>query len=486
MPGTKEKYIVRILDENEPIGAGFLVSTRHIITCAHVISGLGDVVTLDFPVLSTDQKKASVKKLYPVNENPTIGDIEDIAVLELLPDQELPNGAIPAIVKIEEMYDHGMCACGFPEDNPVGSWIDGVIKGSRQDGRTQFDKIIDKKFVKKYFSGTAVWDKDVNAVVGMVVAKDIDSDGISTGYMYPASTLAKAWSGLNLKKSAISDKDQKCENNDKTSKIGDYHMYTCDRIRQHDQFMNRDKKKEDKVRFFCLHGWEVQSPKGLVKRFDLELKKNTSGLLRKQNTNEASESIHEIKVEDSYDKELFRKMLIRDFFKHFNLDSDKFDPAIKSNLGVVCNNSPLLLKGNSAIETVYLRIDPEEWREFIPEVLDWFVNTFCSEELVPVSAPKFYFFISFIYGEEEGEEACIDIREKMLPALENVKGVLIFDKFDKVEKMHITKWLGKCLTDSTGKERKEIFAKHFDDQDEYEMDDVEKRLGNIIEDLKNN
>ncbi len=272
----------------------------------------------------------------------------------------------------------------------------------------------------------------------------------------------------------------------KPPEIGEYHKYTCDRTQQHDQFTKRDKRQGGKVHFFCLHGWEEQSPKGLASRFNFELRKKITDSLRAQDSNDYNADIQVINVNDSYDKELFKAKLIQTFFKHFNLDSDKFGPITKSNLGVVCNNSPLLLKGNSGIETVYLRIDPEEWREFIPEVLDWFVNTFCTEDFIPVSAPKFYFFISLIYGEEKEEEVCIDIREKILPAIKKIKGMLVFDEFVKVEKMHITKWLGKCLNDSTGKERREIFSKYFGDvkEDEYKMDEVEEGLGKIIEVLK--
>ncbi|MCI5228290.1 MAG: hypothetical protein D3918_16955, partial [Candidatus Electrothrix sp. AX2] len=94
--------ILRILiddqDPRRPVGAGFLVTPQHIITCAHVINdALGRKkhaadrpeaeLLLDFPLL-TDHPllRATILQWFPVQEESAVGDREDIAVLQLLSD----------------------------------------------------------------------------------------------------------------------------------------------------------------------------------------------------------------------------------------------------------------------------------------------------------------------------------------------------------------------------------------------------------------
>ncbi|MCP4273748.1 MAG: hypothetical protein GY781_17625, partial [Gammaproteobacteria bacterium] len=189
-----------------------------------------------------------------------------------------------------------------------------------------------------------------------------------------------------------------------------------------------------------------------------------------------NDDVHDINVVDSREKEIFKYKLIDGLFSFYKVETDKFAPITKSNLGVVCNNSPIL-KGSSGIKTVYIRIDTYDWCEFIPDVLEWFVNTFCSEEFLPEGAPEFYFFISLIYEKED----CVDSRKQIIPVIKDkVKGVHVFDEFDEVTKKDIERWLNKHITDIPDKKRREIFSNYFDDEDEYDMDEVEQNLEKII------
>ncbi|KKO18629.1 MAG: serine protease [Candidatus Brocadia sp.] len=127
----RENFIVRILDQNnKPVGAGFLISPRHVLTCSHVISKLDEEITLDFPLLSTQKYKACIKVQFSPKESACPDDIEDIAVLEFLLNQELPNDVSFATVSdIRDLYDHPVNVCGFPEGNDGGSWVDGKLRG---------------------------------------------------------------------------------------------------------------------------------------------------------------------------------------------------------------------------------------------------------------------------------------------------------------------------------------------------------------------
>jgi hypothetical protein len=93
--------LVRILKNDHslrlPVGAGFLVTPRHILTCAHVVNdSLGfpqdyaerptTPIWLDFPLLSPDSHHApldaKVNVWHPMRSPQQPGEIEDIAVLD--------------------------------------------------------------------------------------------------------------------------------------------------------------------------------------------------------------------------------------------------------------------------------------------------------------------------------------------------------------------------------------------------------------------
>ncbi len=163
MSGSKrESFIVRILDQNNnPVGAGLLISSRHVLICSHAISKLGEEITLDFPLLSQQKHKARIKVQSPPKVQSCPDDIEDIAVLEFLLNQELPNDVCVAPVSdINELYGHSVNVCGFPEGNDGGSWVDGKLKGLTAEDWIQLDQEMNAKCVKRGFSDTAARSKE--------------------------------------------------------------------------------------------------------------------------------------------------------------------------------------------------------------------------------------------------------------------------------------------------------------------------------------
>ena len=109
MSTVLESSVVRIYNSNsgKVVGAGFLVSHNHIVTCAHVVCDAlsirrttvemptGEVgeVSFDFPLLAAGQMlKARVVFWRPVNADELE---EDIAALEL--ENPLPQKAQPIV-----------------------------------------------------------------------------------------------------------------------------------------------------------------------------------------------------------------------------------------------------------------------------------------------------------------------------------------------------------------------------------------------------
>ncbi len=198
--------LVRILRDDHPVGAGFLVTPQHVITCAHVVhDALGrkqpDLhleVSLDFPLLAGHSlAQAKVLHWFPVREEAGIGELEDIAVLELLPDSLLPPEARPAPLVVfggEErpFFGQRVRMFGFPAVAPDGTWANGILQGLTAKGWTEIHHA-DSGRVESGFSGTAVWSVQENAVCGMTVSR-LSS---AASYMIPAAALIQAFPELD-------------------------------------------------------------------------------------------------------------------------------------------------------------------------------------------------------------------------------------------------------------------------------------------------
>lgn len=203
-PEQFESSIVRIYGGGKKIkGAGFRISSRHLITCAHVVA---DAVTLphatpdapavdisiDFPLCAPGRElKARVvhwRPVLPLSE--TVSGESDIAVLEV--QEEMPSESRSApLVTASDFWDHPCRAFGFPKDHDSGIWADGVLSGRQADGWVQInDPRGHGLFIAQGFSGTLVWDVSAGGVAGMVVAVE-KRPAERTAYMIPATILAR-------------------------------------------------------------------------------------------------------------------------------------------------------------------------------------------------------------------------------------------------------------------------------------------------------
>ncbi|MGH9766885.1 MAG: NB-ARC domain-containing protein [Blastocatellia bacterium] len=142
--------IVRIFNQTEDIvGGGFLVSERHIITCAHVVNlsfrrsksntdKPNCEITLDFPLIAPGRTlKAELIEWFPEDEfSNQAGEPQDIAVLKLKEDP--PAGcAAAALVFGNFLKNHDCAAFGFSK--PEGRVVPVVARGEIVGGRIQID-----------------------------------------------------------------------------------------------------------------------------------------------------------------------------------------------------------------------------------------------------------------------------------------------------------------------------------------------------------
>jgi hypothetical protein len=183
--------------EGRIVGAGFLVGARRVLTCAHVVrralalsDGAApqptDHVHLRFPLLDAELAlTASVARW-----DATL----DIAGLTL---PEPPPAAKPVrVVASDDLWEHRFGAFGFPAGYDDGVWTSGVLRGRTANGRIQIDGEDNPGYwIKPGFSGAAIWDTELDAVVGMAVTADRDAE-VKAAYMIPARELLAAWPAI--------------------------------------------------------------------------------------------------------------------------------------------------------------------------------------------------------------------------------------------------------------------------------------------------
>ncbi len=209
-----ESALVRILraegELRRPVGAGFLVSPQHIVTCAHVVNcalGRGQNSTdrpdtpifVDFPLLNTRTLvQADVLHWHPVKANASVGDISDIAVLELQPDIPLPIDLQPAPILALESYSSSreVKMCGFPFGVTHGTYAKGSPQGLNEKGWVEIHHL-GNEIVEQGFSGTAAWATEDNAVCGMIVGILKRKHSV-VAYMIPAAVLFKAFPDMPI------------------------------------------------------------------------------------------------------------------------------------------------------------------------------------------------------------------------------------------------------------------------------------------------
>ncbi|NEO24022.1 trypsin-like peptidase domain-containing protein [Moorena sp. SIO4A5] len=197
--------IARIRKANgRVVGAGFLVSDQHILTCAHVVNAAlsrqpsvpdqpNQEIDLDFPLVASGNiLRGRVVRWIPVQRSsdilPKTG--ADIALVEL--ESTLPEGTQPVrLVKAENLWKHPFRVFGFPEGQAVGVSTYGIISNPQANGRVQID-VHGTYPIESGFSGSPVWDEQLDGVAGMTVAIDPKRPQVRAAFIIPTTQLINA------------------------------------------------------------------------------------------------------------------------------------------------------------------------------------------------------------------------------------------------------------------------------------------------------
>ncbi len=214
MVASLEFSVVRIYkqrqnkdDKIEIVGAGFLISSEYLITCAHVVNqSIGekdvtstkkptDIIECDFSFIASGKSlEATVEVWHPVKFNSN--DPQDIAILKLKDSVSLQAQPVSLITyKIGDLSDHNYKAYGFSRNE--GVWSDGKIIGHIANNKIQIEDNKSTGYaVEGGFSGTAIWDEQLGGVVGMAVSADKEKMFAKSAFFIPTNVLLKAWNKL--------------------------------------------------------------------------------------------------------------------------------------------------------------------------------------------------------------------------------------------------------------------------------------------------
>jgi V8-like Glu-specific endopeptidase len=199
--------IARIYNkQGKVVGAGFLVTQYHFLTCAHVVTAaLGiatntqdlptEIIEVDFPLIAPGQKvKAKVVFWQPVNPGQSK---EDIAGLQI--EETLPTGVSPVhLVTTSDYWQHKFRIFGFPQGHDTGVWADGELRDVQATRWIQIEAIkVPGYQIEPGFSGSPIWDESLQGVVGMAVAAEKKREGVKAAFMIPVTVLVETWSFLN-------------------------------------------------------------------------------------------------------------------------------------------------------------------------------------------------------------------------------------------------------------------------------------------------
>ncbi|MFV0131176.1 trypsin-like peptidase domain-containing protein [Streptomyces sp. HMX112] len=169
--------------DGQTVGAGALVAPDLVVTCAHVVSDALDLprhetvparaeVVVDLPLAERTadsagppRRTAEVEHWVPIRPDRT-GDLAVLRLREAVADARPLPMADPGTV-----WEHGARAVGFTGGEPGELWFRGKLSGSTSEGWVQLSRADGQAaYVKRGFSGSPVWDNDLGAAVGLVVA----------------------------------------------------------------------------------------------------------------------------------------------------------------------------------------------------------------------------------------------------------------------------------------------------------------------------
>ena len=174
--------ILRIWKKNEDstfafCGMGFYIKEGYLLTCAHVVKNEKTKFLVDFPLDNKEKKKIPVSILLQLDDPD-----EDIAILKM-DNISFEISIIQQNTIFKSSHDywgHSFQVFGCSNNTLSGDWVHGKLRGLDARGWLQAQReSVTSLSVRRGYSGSPVWDDEINGIIGIVVERyeniDIES-----------------------------------------------------------------------------------------------------------------------------------------------------------------------------------------------------------------------------------------------------------------------------------------------------------------------
>jgi len=195
-----------------PVGVGFVLDDRHVMTCAHVVAdALGQrealrdnktappqEVRIDLPGVSPRnflRAKVLPGKWFPERRHTaaTADDpVDDIAVLALEPSDRLPTGTQAVVTASGCDNGERFAAYAVSMELPDGRAVAGLLREQLTPSRLQIQSESVEEAVRPGCSGAAAWNLKRGGISGMVVEMQQERSGL----IIPVGILTRVWPSL--------------------------------------------------------------------------------------------------------------------------------------------------------------------------------------------------------------------------------------------------------------------------------------------------
>ena len=179
-----------LVEDGSPLGGAVWVGGRWVLTCAHVVGPEPRTVMARFSFAGGEPVRATV-----VSQGGWLaGERGDLALLEL--ERDPPPSARPAPLRpARAVMGHPCAAYGYPAGHDDGVWSRPTVTGENV-GRLQLTaQVAHEHQIVKGFSGTSLFDTEIDAVVGLVATRDRDRDVLG-GFAIPMQAVVAAFPQL--------------------------------------------------------------------------------------------------------------------------------------------------------------------------------------------------------------------------------------------------------------------------------------------------
>lgn len=249
--------------------------------------------------------------------------------------------------------------------------------------------------------------------------------------------------------------------------ISRFEAFQCDRTEQSRLFQNQlEGSTKGQFRFFVIHGEDPQSHYGLFSRF-------YHRYLCEEDEPELTPMykvpLPQMESLEAYQGVIRERLLTAMKMGRILLKPDELE---------MTEAGRKLARREVENVAVEFRVRSSHWKDFTPQLIEWFVNDYCQYQGDSAFYPVFYFFVSIIYEHNvDHEYAATEIR-RLLPDLQAHCHVL--DELMPVSKADILAWIEEYMTRNAIR-RQNLWNRYFpENRDLYDMVEVELRLNTLI------